>query len=63
MRQNIVQPESWWQAWKDAADAEGMKLSTWVGKQCNAQLTQEVRQKLSSRNRIGRPKKDLENLP
>lgn len=57
-RKNITQPADWWVAWKAAADAEGVSLSAWIGKQCNAGLAKRTVKKLSERAPANRPKKE-----
>jgi hypothetical protein len=54
-RKNITQPTDWWEAWKAAADAEGVSLSAWIGEQCNAALTKRAVKKLSERAPAHRP--------
>lgn len=53
------QPLDWQAAFKAQADAEGKKLSIWVGERCKAGLPAEVRKSLSPRVQ-GRPKKNPE---
>ena len=54
-RKNITQPADWWDAFKAAADKEGLKLSEWIGNACCAALPKKVADKLSERLK-GRPK-------
>ena len=37
-RKNITQPADWWSAFEEAAKAEGLTLSAWVGQACVFQL-------------------------
>lgn len=57
-RRNISQPESWWSAFKAAADRADLSLSEWMGEQCRAALPKKEQAKLSDRPPAHRPKID-----
>jgi hypothetical protein len=52
------QPPDWIAAFKAQADAQGLKLSTWVGEACKAKLPADVRKGLSKRAPAHRPAKE-----
>ena len=56
-RKNITQPADWWAAFEEAAKAEGLTLSAWVGQACVFQLSAKKRLKLTERPPANRPPK------
>lgn len=55
-RKNISAPPDHWAAWQAMADAAGLSLSDWMGRQCNAALPTSARRGLAARRAAGRPK-------
>jgi len=56
-RRNVTQPADWWDAFKAAADKQGLSLSEWIGDCCKQQLPAKVAAKLSDRQPAHRPAK------
>jgi len=57
-RRNVTQPVDWWDAFKAAADKQGVSLSEWIGSACKAKLPAKVAAKLSNRPPAHRPAKE-----
>jgi len=55
IRKNITAPPDWFDAWKSAADAEGLTLSEWIGQRVNSTLPKSTTKKLSQRPPAHRP--------
>jgi hypothetical protein len=55
-RIDITQPEDWIAAFREAAEAENIPLSEWIGKICKAALPQKQQKTLSIRPPAHRPK-------
>lgn len=56
-RRSITQPADWWEAFEEAAKAEGTTLSEWIGACCVANVPVPVAERLSKRPAVGAPKK------
>lgn len=60
VKKTISQPEDWWQAWEVQAFKAGLHLSEWIAEQCNSQVPEKTRAKLSERTPRGRRAADSE---
>lgn len=56
-RKHITQPVDWWTAFEEAAKAEGVSLSAWLGEAAKKQLPPKVAKKLTERPPANRPPK------
>ena len=56
-RKHITQPGDWWEAFKAAADREGVSLAEWLGEAGKAKLPPKVAKKLTERPPANRPRK------
>jgi len=56
-RKNITQPSDWWVAFEEAAKAEGLTLSAWLGESAKLNLHPKVVKKLTERPPANRPPK------
>lgn len=58
VRKNITQPADWWAAIENAARAEGITISEWIGNACRKRLPTPIRRSLSARPPAHRPAHD-----
>ena len=59
-RKHITQPIDWWEAFEEAAKAEGLTLAAWLGEAAKKQLPLKVAKKLTERPPANRPPKAKE---